>query len=599
MMNCDEDPDDGCEVDTDTDLSNCGDCDVICPDTYGACGYATCTSGNCGNTAYAAGQRSGCTDTTGCSTNGVGDIVCACDGVNSCDDTCGNVVCDSWEDINNCPYDCGGGDPELDSVTDYPDPVNNGTDVNFTVTWSNPNETEEIKIHICKNGTITAGTCEAGSWCDSASLTSDDPTSCNYTTTAADNGTKDYYAFVCDPGNNCSASTLGNFTVNIPPEVSSTSDSPDPINFGTQINFTVDWQDDNSTELIKAHICKSAAITSGVCDADSWCDSASFTTNDPTSCNYTTQASDFGSKNYYSFVCDDDGLCSGYSSGTFVVNVAPTISSLSDLPDPVSSGSDIEFSVDWNDNNAPEQVKIHICKTDSLSSGSCNAGSWCDSADFTGSDPVSCNYTSLVADSGTQSFHAFVCDDGGLCSSSTSGSFSVVVVTENRLWVTLYVSGTDSKVYIPGLGESEASSAYSTILTYPPYPFISSHFNGSLRSLTAVHGTKLAVLADNTTINHSITMIEDMSQSKILLAHTKGDWDTVMRMMPFVTAGTFLDKFSPSFAYGLGKAAIVSIMLTYDTIDLTKTGVYNKGNVRIYTQNVGESDGKVLVNVSS
>ena len=80
-----------------------------CPDTYGACGEPTCTVFSCGNTIYSADQYAGCTATTGCVSDGTGSQVCACSGSGSCEDSCGDLVCQSWEDISNCLYDCGQG----------------------------------------------------------------------------------------------------------------------------------------------------------------------------------------------------------------------------------------------------------------------------------------------------------------------------------------------------------------------------------------------------------------------------------------------------------------------------------------------------------
>ncbi len=108
-------------------------------------------------------------------------------------------------------------------------------------------------------------------------------------------------------------------------------------------------------------------------------------------------------------------------------NNAPTVTSVSDSPDPVAAGDITYFTVDWNDADSGEMAKAHICKTNAISSASCTGGSWCDSPVFTNRDPETCSYTTSLSEaSGTaKDYYAFVCDDEDACSSSSSGTFTV------------------------------------------------------------------------------------------------------------------------------------------------------------------------------
>jgi parallel beta-helix repeat protein len=146
---------------------------------------------------------------------------------------------------------------------------------------------------------------------------------------------------------------------------------------------------------------------------------------------------DLSSDSNLSFSTDIDGDSRPYNSTWDIgadeyvpsPNYAPTITSVSDSPDPVIPGTFINFSVDWSDANAGEQVKIHICKTDSFSTSTltCTGGSWCDLGQFTTSDPAECNYLAQNSDISTSpnNYYAFVCDDDNACSSSTAGTFTV------------------------------------------------------------------------------------------------------------------------------------------------------------------------------
>ncbi len=103
----------------------------------------------------------------------------------------------------------------------------------------------------------------------------------------------------------------------------------------------------------------------------------------------------------------------------------PSIQEANDNPDPVTEGRDIVFTVDWTDADAGETVKAKICKTNSLTNQNCDGGFWASSTAFTTNNPVSLTYTTLTGDVGTNNYYAFVCDDGGSCSSSYAETFTV------------------------------------------------------------------------------------------------------------------------------------------------------------------------------
>lgn len=126
---------------------------------------------------------------------------------------------------------------------------------------------------------------------------------------------------------------------------------------------------------------------------------------------------------YYS---NTDGLVS-YGSEE-LNNTAPTISSVSDTPDPLDIGATTTFSVDWNDTDG-EGIKMLICKTDAItasSSPSCDGGEWASNKnDYDMTDPIEATYVVTGSDIGTNNYYAFVCDDQPSCSASDSGTFTV------------------------------------------------------------------------------------------------------------------------------------------------------------------------------
>jgi len=219
---------------------------------------------------------------------------------------------------------------------------------------------------------------------------------------------------------------------NEPPAISSVGDTPDPLQVGNDVSFEISWSDPDEGDQTKIHICKTDAITDQTCDGGSWCDTTEWSASSPTSCDYATQVGDIGTKNYYAFISDDSDETSTSTTGTFevITNATSTISSVTDAPDPIPANSNILFTVNWSDPG--DQTKIHICKTDAITTQTCDGGSWCDSSEFSTSSPSTCTYTAQLVDLGTQNYYAFVCDSVNNHSVSETGTFEVVRLNESN-----------------------------------------------------------------------------------------------------------------------------------------------------------------------
>ncbi len=147
-------------------------------------------------------------------------------------------------------------------------------------------------------------------------------------------------------------------------------------------------------------------------------------------------AKDVGSSGMDFRYCEEDAgdVCNTHTSEKtywFVMEeVELVIDSVSDTPDPVNAGSALIFSVDWDDaEEANELVKAKICKTDALANQNCDGGYFASSTAFSSADPVRLEYKTTGEDAGSSfNYYVFVCDDGGECSSSSSGSFDVETV---------------------------------------------------------------------------------------------------------------------------------------------------------------------------
>lgn len=94
----------------------------------------------------------------------------------------------------------------------------------------------------------------------------------------------------------------------------------------------------------------------------------------------------------------------------------------------VAAGQDIYWSATWSDPDSGEMIRVVVCKTDAISSGSCTGGTWCASPTFTNRNPEGlCKYTTQLADANVTpyNYYLFVCDDDNECTNSTTSTFTI------------------------------------------------------------------------------------------------------------------------------------------------------------------------------
>lgn len=207
--------------------------------------------------------------------------------------------------------------PATSAVSDSPDPVTAGDALTFDVSWSDPDPGDQVRGVICKTNQISStGTCPGGAWTTGTSSATS-PSSATYVPTAANHGTKTYFAFACDQGNLCSSSASGTFTVtNRTPSISSASDAPDPVLVGNAVTFSVGWVDPGDS--VRAVICKTNQVTAGVCPGGAWALGTS-SASSPSSAPFVPTVADYGEHTYFAFACDAAGACSSAVSSTFTV----------------------------------------------------------------------------------------------------------------------------------------------------------------------------------------------------------------------------------------------------------------------------------------
>ncbi len=228
--------------------------------------------------------------------------------------------------------------------------------------------------------------------------------------------------FPADTG--CTSSLLDNDEsagfCNNPPSISLVSDSPDPAVVGSSVIFSSAASDPDAQE-VSLYVCRDSSCSNcGPSALNCWAASPTSPSNPSASYSCTL----IQTANFWARACDSFGLCSSViPGGTFSCTSPPSLSSVSDSPDPQSIGSSISFASTASDPDF-RPIKLYVCRDSSCSNcGPSALNCWATSSSSSSSNP-----TASYPCAGTQtgSYWARVCNDQNLCSSILPGTFSCV-----------------------------------------------------------------------------------------------------------------------------------------------------------------------------
>ncbi len=257
------------------------------------------------------------------------------------------------------------------TVAPYEDPASTDTSptgigttqdpiyVTFRATATDSNA-ESYYLLVCSTGSATATnggkpTCAATEYCTSTLTASGTATSCQHKTDATDPWKNDWYAFVCDTNATaaaCSSASQGTatdgsespFYVNHTPTFDSISTTPitPAIDPGGSITWSATASDPDvpgpidpeDSSAVKLLVCKTPAMSNGVCTGGSWCESPTKGVLSNPSCTYNAPgvAAD-GTFNAYVYIVDQHNVASasalqGSLSAFTINNIAPTVTNV-------------------------------------------------------------------------------------------------------------------------------------------------------------------------------------------------------------------------------------------------------------------------------
>jgi cysteinyl-tRNA synthetase len=343
--------------------------------------------------------------------------------------------------------------PTISSISDSPDPqVQDGT-VNFEAVIADDEGVDSVSIEIFDQSGNSLGSfpmaydAASGKW--------------KYSSSFSDLGMHTYTVAAIDTSGNF-ASDSGSFEIimepdTTPPTISSVADSPDPQFSASIVDFEAVVTDNVAVAEVRIEIFDPVGNLIGdfpmayEAASGKWKYSSSFT--------------DIGIHTYTITATDTSGN-SASDSGSFEIIVAPdttppSISSISDSPDPQFQGDIVDFKAVVSDDEGISDVSIEIFDPSGSSLGSfpmtfdAASGKWI--------------YSSAFSDLGMHTYTIFAIDTSGN-SASDSGTFEMIEQPSGERLALAEVEFWAYQIQMinePGVEDALANSNYDMLVLEP------------------------------------------------------------------------------------------------------------------------------------
>ncbi len=240
--------------------------------------------------------------------------------------------------------------PEFTNVTHFPNPQENGGNVNITVDIIDNVGVVEVWINI----TLPDGT-HLNTTMDTESITE-----WFYNSSYPDIGDYPYTIWANDTDGNWNRTTVEIFTIQDTdgPYFSNLLDTPDPQENDGAVNITIDITDDIGVSQARIQIdfpdSTTINVTMSKGPLDQWF--------------YNSNFAQLGIHTYTIFALDTSGNSIGTLPQTFTIRDTdgPWITNLEDIPDPQENDQNVNLSVDVTDDVGVDSVFVNITFPDSI-----------------------------------------------------------------------------------------------------------------------------------------------------------------------------------------------------------------------------------------
>lgn len=159
----------------------------------------------------------------------------------------------------------------------------------------------------------------------------------------------------------------------------------------------------------------------------------------------------------------------------------------------------------------------------------------------------------------------------------------------------LRINDTSSTVHIPGEVEKSTAVQQSGAYATPDSFYVASYRNNILKGLVFNGDLAYSIGFTSGSNYHYINLSQDLSNSRVFLTFSRGDWNNIENRMETINRGEFLQKISPTFGYSLGLKYKNQIILTYSDIDIQGNLILGKGLHTVSIESNRTSSGKKIV----
>ena len=256
----------------------------------------------------------------------------------------------------------------------------------------------------------------------------------------------------------------------------------------------------------------------------------------------------------------------------------------------------IDIRVNVTDPNGKEDISVvRLRLVDSMGAVKLNNIAMANISDTNGGRTYSYTYNiPSNADTGVWAITIYAYDLEGL---QDSNSTTFTIIEDITIQVRLKINNIQNKVYIPGTGEVASSAITNRSYSNPTHYYLASYLNNILLSLVFASQNPIAIGTERSGTTHTLEIDHYITNSKLFLVFTKGDWTTINNKISLIEAGTFLFDIMPSFAYGLGFDHIIRVLLTYPDIDIQGEIIMQRGSYILLIEDTGTSEGKEIINI--
>ena len=176
---------------------------------------------------------------------------------------------------------------------------------------------------------------------------------------------------------------------------------------------------------------------------------------------------------------------------------------------------------------------------------------------------------------------------------------SKIAVRNMSMQIKLVLNSTGAKIYIPssGVGEKTFSTLTPSVYMTPNDFYMASYISNVLSAIVSISESSISTFTEKDASTYALGLNNGFSNSGVLLALTKGNWINIDKRMQLIESQEFLSQISPTFAFGLGNAHPLKIVIEYSNLDINRTQKIGRGYNRIIVEKKGTYQNKAVIDI--